>query len=72
MVETANPAFVQEFTLFQPLPDEIPAKVHPLRGFLLSTHCRGRNSCRFAGMPVTKSTSEWKTVISQFFGKSSG
>lgn len=25
----ANPAFVQEFMLFQPLPDAIPVKVHP-------------------------------------------
>ncbi|MGG3836253.1 hypothetical protein ABEV00_04410 [Paenibacillus thiaminolyticus] len=53
MVKAANPALVQEFTLYQPLSDDIPAKVHPFRGFLLSTQWHGRNSCRFAGMSAT-------------------
>ncbi|MFL1675605.1 hypothetical protein, partial [Paenibacillus dendritiformis] len=31
MVEAANPAFVQEFMLFQPLPEAVPPKVRLLR-----------------------------------------
>ncbi|WP_146259631.1 hypothetical protein [Paenibacillus dendritiformis] len=34
MVEAANPALVQEFTLYQPLSDDIPAKVHPFSGII--------------------------------------
>ncbi|CAH8244193.1 hypothetical protein WJ0W_001431 [Paenibacillus melissococcoides] len=50
--EQRNPAPMQEVTLFAQLFDEIPAKVHQFRRFLLSIHWYGGNSCRFAGIAV--------------------
>ncbi|WCR26488.1 hypothetical protein L3476_25215 [Paenibacillus thiaminolyticus] len=62
-----NPAFLQQFTVYQPLSDEIAAKAHHFPRFLLSIRGDGLHSCCFAGISVTEQTSQGKAVILQHF-----
>lgn len=57
MAKAANPAFVQEFTLFKPRSDAIPAKVHHFCPFLPFVHWNGFNSCSFAAISAAAETS---------------